>query len=363
MYAKLAMEARQTELELKQISEILKPGYDLDKEQPHISGERFLMTRDKLVLVGKSKKDNLRVIIKASRFKKGRDEIMQERTARIILSTLLFSKDVILFPKEILLWTDISTNYLVFITEFIEQDRVFVSYPVEEQFFTILRAFEVQEAFHATTFEHKKSVKNMFSIFTAKKYLDSFNDFIQIIQKNYPNENSNDILSEALKILEENRPLIDEYSNHLTHTDFVPHNFRTNGRKIYMLDCSSIHFGNKYEGWARFLNYMVIHNPELEQFLNEYVLKNRGTNDYLNLRLMRVYKIGYLLKYYAESLEKTTGNLNTLTLKRINFWHEVLKAVLSDTQLSKEILQDYIENRDDLRSEEEKKRQREFSVA
>jgi len=130
-----------------------------------------------------------------------------------------------------------------------------------------------------------------------------------------------------------------------------------------MLDCSSIHFGNKYEGWARFLNYMVIHNPELEQFLNEYVLKNRGTNDYLNLRLMRVYKIGYLLKYYAESLEKTTGNLNTLTLKRINFWHEVLKAVLSDTQLSKEILQDYIENRDDLRSEEEKKRQREFSVA
>ena len=39
---------------------------------------------------------------------------------------------------------------------------------------------------------------------------------------------------------------------------------------------------------------MVHHNPDLEKILSEYVRANRGEEEYLSLRLMRVYKLGFL---------------------------------------------------------------------
>jgi hypothetical protein len=130
-----------------------------------------------------------------------------------------------------------------------------------------------------------------------------------------------------------------------------------------MLDCSAVHFGNKYEGWARFLNYMLIHNPRLEQVLSSYIRANRGADEYLDLRLMRAYKIGYLLEYYARSLEKTSGDLRELTKLRLKFWLEMLKAVVTDAQPDPKISEEYRTGRDGLRSQEEKERQQEFARA
>jgi hypothetical protein len=353
---------RKIEENLMIVSDILGSiGFSLDKEQPHISGERFLMTRDKLVLVGKAEKDGKRVIIKISSHPDGQKEINQEKRARDFLSDLSFSDDTILFPQEI--YFGMIKSYLIWICKFIPQDKVFVAHTLEEQFFLILRAFEAQEAFHATTLEHKKNVENVFETFLAEDYLKDFADFKNIISKNYDDGSLIKTMNQAEKVLRDNGALIKVYCNYLTHTDFVPHNFRVKDHLIYMLDCSAIHFGNKYEGWARFLNYMTIHNPDLEHILSEYVLKNRGKEEYENLQLMRIYKIGFLLKYYAESIKKTSGDLHNLTKKRIEFWHQMMSAVMENKFADKEIIEQYKKERDNLRSEEEKRRQKEFAVA
>src|SRR3989344_3448998 len=134
-------------LEIQKISTIIRNlGFSLDQNQPHVSGERFLMTKDKLVLVGKRASDDLRVVVKASSHKGGEQEIRNEKK------------------------------------------KVFVEHSAEEQFFLILRAFESQEAFHATTFEHMRQVASVFPIFDAQKYLKEFQNFKATISANYHHE-------------------------------------------------------------------------------------------------------------------------------------------------------------------------------
>src|SRR3989344_1548519 len=171
------------DLEIHDVSFILRGlGFNLDQDQPHISGERFLMTKEKLVLVGKRMSDNLRVIIKVSNHDSGKKEIMDEKRARDLLQTLSFTKESILFPKEIMF--EKKNDYLFWISEFIEQKKVFVEYSLEEQFFLILKSFESQEAFHATTFEHLKTVSSVFPIFYAREYFKEFEDFSKSFVKN-----------------------------------------------------------------------------------------------------------------------------------------------------------------------------------
>lgn len=348
--------------ELKKISTILNSlGFSLDESQPHISGERYLMTKDKLVLAGHRVEGGEKVIIKASRHPDGQKEIQVEKKSRDILKLLAFAKKTITFPDE--LYFGQHGEFLIWITLFIPQDKVFVAHGIEEQFFLALRAFEAQETFHATTFEHLRNIKDTFPIFKSPEYLREFENFKRSVADNYPDEKLNAVLEIASVFLETHKETIDRYANHLTHTDFVPHNFRIKGHDIYMLDCSSVYFGNKYEAWARFLNYMLIHNPTLEQLLSEYLRKNRGEEESLSLRLMRVFKLGKLLEYYTRSLAKTTGDLHALTLVRIKFWQEALVALLADTPLSEKVRNEYITSRDQLRSPEEKERQREFSIA
>ncbi len=327
-------------------------GFTLETEQPHISGERFLMAKNKQVLVGHDKTSK-RVVIKISNMAEGQEDITKEKRARDMLASLSFALDNILFPEEI--YFGKKDGYVIWAIEFIEQEKVFVEYTLEEQFFLILRAFEAQEAFHATTFEHEKKVEGLFPILHAKEYFSEFAKF------------EIDGLKEAEDFLLSHKQLIDKYCNYLTHTDFVPHNFRVRNRKIYMLDCSpeirTVHFGNKYEGWARFLNYMTIHNPKLEKLLGDYIRKNRGEEEYLSLRLMRVYKLGFILNFYHKSLVNTDGDLKELTLERIDFWREVLKYVLEDKEMPEGFVEEYKKKRDTLRSDEEKKRQKEFAVA
>lgn len=348
--------------ELKEISSILNSlGFSLDESQPHISGERYLMTKDKLVLAGKNTKNGERVIIKASEHPDGKKEIEVEKNSRDLLKSLSFAKKAISFPDE--LYYGKHDNFLIWITAFIPQDKVFVAHGIEEQFFLALRAFEAQETFHATTFEHLQNIKTTFPIFKSPEYLKEFENFRKTIAENSSDDKLASTLVSANKFLKTHKETIDRYANHLTHTDFVPHNFRIKGHDVYMLDCSSVYFGNKYEAWARFLNYMLIHNPILERLLADYIFKNRGEEEYLSLRLMRIFKIGKLFEYYARSLKKTTGNLHSLTEARIEFWHHALQAILSDTPLPEKILSEYIKKRDSLRSPEEKERQREFALA
>ena len=78
---------------------------------------------------------------------------------------------------------------------------------------------------------------------------------------------------------------------------------------------------------------------------------------------MRIYKIAFLISYYVQSLSKTEGDLHKLTMARIDFWFAILKSIIHESPLDQKILDSYIKERDSLRSEEEKKRQKEFAKA
>jgi len=76
------------------------------------------------------------------------------------------------------------------------------------------------------------------------------------------------------------------------------------------------------------------------------------------VRLMRVYKLGFLLQFYTGALQKSSGNLRTLAEVRIAFWTEAMLAVLHDEPLVSGVIREYQATRDTLRSDEEKERQR-----
>lgn len=335
---------------LADITALLAPlEYSLAAEQPHISGERELLSIHKLVLVG-TNKSHERVIIKVSKEPSGIAEILKEKEARDVLAELSFASDELRQAKE--LFAGKVGDYYVLITEFIDQERIFVSHPLEDQFFIALGAFEAQESFHATTYEHRKEFKKAFARYTPETYLSLF--------RSYRDRVPSAAMDKAYELLKENRDVLERYGDYLTHNDFVPHNMRLKGRELYVLDLSSFWFGNKYEGWARFLNYMVLHNPLLEDALVTY-LKQHRPDEYLCLRLMRVYKLGVLLDYYARTLPKTTDDLRTLTELRITLWSEVLEHMLRGQPYPLEKVYAYREARNGLRSEEEKRRQREFA--
>jgi len=355
--------------EISTISGLLKPlGFSLEEQQPYVSGERYLaigMAGGKFVLAGTRDADGAKVIIKASRQKDGKKEIESEKKSRDLMRSLSFADKKILIPEELYYGT--KSDYVFLIMRFIPQDKVFVAHTIEEQFFIALSAFEAQESFHATTYEHLRAIKDVFPVLYAAEYFKDFDRLRASALHLYPDESLRATLEKTDSFLRKNKVTIDRYANYLTHTDFVPHNFRIMEHTLFMLDCvpnyATIHFGNKYEGWARFINYMMLHSPELERLLVDYVRRNRGEDEYLSLRLMCAYKLTFLLEFYARSLPKTTGDLHTLTLARLTYWREALVAILEDRPLAKEITEQYVKTRNSLRSEEEKARQREFAVA
>ena len=352
--------------ELPAISTLLGTlGFSLDTLQPYTSGERYLMSGGKLVLAGTEIKSGTKVIIKASRNKDGKKEIESEKRSRDLMKSLSFADKKILIPEELYYGTE--SEYVFLITRFISQEKVFVAHTIEEQFFIALSAFEAQESFHATTYEHLRAVKDVFPVLSSAEYIKEFVRLKNSILRANPDESLLSTLERTEKFLAENGVIIDRYGNYLTHTDFVPHNFRITEHSLFMLDCvpnyATVHFGNKYEGWARFLNYMLIHNPELDKLLSGYIRDTRGENEYMSLRLMRAYKITFLLEFYARALEKTSGDLHALTLARLAYWRGALEAIIEDQPISKEVTDKYVTTRDSLRSEEEKARQREFAIA
>lgn len=340
-----------------------KHGFSLHEHQPYLSGERSLMAKNRIVLAGTPLGGQERVIIKISNVESGRKEIRTEKRVRDLLQSLAFAKKTIAFPNEVY-FTDTGI-YTILITEFIEQEKIFVEYTLEEQFFMALRAFEEQEAFHATTFEHTRAISGIFELFDAKKYLSVFHTFVETLEETCGEHEATHTVKRAEELLTEHTDIINRYANVFTHTDFVPHNFRVHKGVLYMLDCGDsmeVHFGNKYEGWARFLNYMYIHNPALERLLTQYLRKNRDEEEYTSLRLMRIYKAGRLLSYYARALKETTGDLHALTELRLNFWNDILTCLLADETPQEKLALEYREKRNQLRSSEEKERQKDFAA-
>ena len=344
---------------------LLNLGFELESDQPHLIGERYLMhavttkSGKKLILLGKRISDGKRVIIKATRDIYGIREIEHERLCRRLLQEIKFAYKTFLSPEE-LLFTK-KDSFVISIQTFIEQESTFLNRPLPQQFSLALKAFKAQEAAHAATYEHARRIAKTFGAMDAEKYLSTFSEFVaNILSTTSGKPDLENALREAQTRLEENKNTIQQYAHFLTHTDFVPHNFRIVGEDIYLLDYSSLRFGNKYEGWARFLNFMTLYNPDLEKALVTYVRENRTHEESESLKLMRLYRLGEIIWYYTRALEKSTDELLVLNKARAEFWTEVLKAQLKDIPLDEKILTAYKIARDALRSDDEKKRQKDL---
>ena len=346
--------------ELPRVAALLVP-YEitLSKDQPHTKGERFLMqaltttSGKKLILLGTDTKTGRKILIKATSDFAGTQELEHERQCRSLLHSMKFSYESFHSPKELYF---IKTNdYTIFVSEYIEQDSSFLERPLSEQFSFALRALKAQEHTRATTAGHLAQTKRIFGTRNSADYIRMFEAFIIAVQVKQINTIA--VLEEACSVLKKNSTRIEQYGNFLTHTDFVPHNFRIEDDTLYLLDFSSLRFGNKHEGWARFLNFMTLYNPELEILLLNYVRENRAPEECESLHLMRLFRLGEIITYYANTLEKSTDNLRILNQARINFWTEVLKAELKNTHVADTVVATYKTLRDQLRSEDEKARQ------
>lgn len=332
---------------------------ELDETQLNIGGERDFLSPNKFVLSGTYVDTGKKAILKCAKHPEGVAEIVQEHKIMKALRDLPFSEEELIAPNETYFGT--VSSYMVSVTDFIEQPKVFTDFGIEEQFFMALHALESQETFHATTREHQEWVRDLFTRHTPDFYISDFARMSAHIKTVWPE--TTEPLTEGAIFLEENRNTLEVFDRYLIHFDLVPHNFRIKDRQLHLLDFVSFRLGNKYESWARFINYMEVHNPALVPLLLEYVKNDRGENEYLSLRLMRVYKAGFLLEYYAKTYEKTEGNLKALTAARLTFWTAVLRAVIKDEPVSAEVRAHYYSERDTLRTEEEKERQRQFTWA
>lgn len=336
-------------------------GFSIDDVQPHVGGERYLMqavtteSGRKLILLGKRASDQKRVVMKVTNDPKGQTELAKERERRALLNTIRFAYQVFDAPSEF--YFGVIGGYCISIQEFITQEKTFLERPIEEQFALALRAFKAQEGVHATTYGHQRSITRFFGTYTASTYLSQFQTFQERISSATTHPKLAPLLSRAGTILESHKRVIEQYCGFLTHTDFVPHNFRISGNTIFLLDHSSIRFGNKYEGWARFLNFMTLYNPALEKALVQYVKDNRTPEESLALYAMRMYRLGEIIAYYCSSIEKSTGDLRTLNTARVQFWSEVLEAIIDKRELAESVRSEYMMTRDNLRSDDEKKRQ------
>jgi len=331
----------------------------LDQTQLNIGGERAIMSPDKLVLTGTQTDSNKRIVLKYATHKNGVDEIRAEHAIRASLINLPFAEQEVLMPEESFYKS--TERYAVSVTAFIEQPKVFTDHSLKDQFFMAIHALEQQESFHVTTREHQSWIRDTFPRHTPDFYLNTYKEMSTSIQRNWTAGKST--LERGQHLLESNIELLRGYDGYLIHSDFVPHNFRIDSNQLYLLDFVSYRSGNKYELWARLINFMEIHSPELVTLLLEFVKEDRGKEEYSVLRLMRVYKISFLLNYYARTLTQTTGDLHELTKARLVFWTTCLEAILKDDPLENEVRQTYYKARDTFRTPEEKARQRQFTWA
>ncbi len=337
---------------LKQLFEQL--GFELDEYQPHVGGERKVFAIGKFVLFGHSVQHNVRVVLKAACDVASKSEIARERICRTALENIQFAYGTFSSPEEILFSE--KAGYTIQVTRFIEQDMPFLERPTSEQFRFALKGLKAMEAAHAATYEHLRSVKGIFPTMNTDEYISAFSKYIDVASKS--SETRKDLLANLGKQLAQKRDDIERYCGFLTHFDFMPQNIRISGDTMFLLDHSSLRFGNKHESWARMINFMELYNPELARALEKYIQDNRAPEENESLRLMRLYRLGELLAHHARiETESNDTALQELSKKRVWFWSHVATAVQANSEISKEIIAEYKAARDSLRSLEEKERQ------
>ncbi len=335
---------------------LISEGFILNKEQPHLSGERYVLSGPKLVLYGIRKKDNLKVIIKITTNTKSATELEHERESYKFLKSINFAYQTFKSPEEILFGRHDAYTFLI--TKYIPQEKTFLERTLKDQFFIALKAFEAQEGSHATTYKHIHNIRKVFEVYDANRYIETLKKYQTEVADILPeNKEIQKVLSLAVDVFGKDKELINLYSNFLTHWDFVPHNFRIHNQDLYLLDHVAIRFGNKYEGWARFMNFMMLYNNELKNVLDKYVYDNRNESEYKTLQLMRIYRLSELVWFYVTKRKHADGNLITLTDARINLWNKALEACLYGNNLEISIINDYKKIRNELRDKDEKVRQ------
>ncbi|HEX8947033.1 MAG TPA: hypothetical protein VF829_02360 [Candidatus Paceibacterota bacterium] len=340
--------------------------FTLDAEQPQTIGERYL-TRPigsgrKVVLFGRRRSNGMRVVVKTSSETQGKDELLHETRVHAMLSRIRFAYGTFALP-EILLF---DKQHGVLVTEYIEQEKSFLERPLKEQFALALDAFKAQESTHATTAEHWSELERLMKEHAHyvkpgeyRKIGEYAQDLVGLLADEKELYSKIDaLLNKVIELLEARRETLERYDGFLTHWDFTPQNFRIRDDTLYLLDLTSIRFGNKYESWARFINFMTLYNSPLAQALVEYVQLNRTEEEVNALRLMRAYRLVELIRYYATWLGKTQGDTLELAKARIAFWTEVLEAVLNGREVSEDVIDVYKNKRDALRTADEKQRQR-----
>ena len=336
-----------------------KHGFSLDADQLHIKGERYL-TRPiggakKILLLGRNS-DDARVVIKIGSDKQGIAEIEHERICRDTLDKMDFAHDILHSPKELLFTKE--CGRAITVSEFIEQEISFTERSVPEQFTLALSLLKTQEQVHATTYGHARTVRRTFGEMRADDYLQKCKTYTTEIEAaETKNQQIKETLEKSFQLLNKNKDAIEQYGGFLANWDLTPQNIRINKNHIYFLDHASFHFGNKHESWARFINFMSLYEPQVAHALVEYIRNNRTTEESFSLKLMRVYRLVELIRFYTGWLPRTEGSTYELARARIDFWHEVLRATFDNNFVFSEVTERYKTTRDILRSEEEKKRQ------
>jgi hypothetical protein len=343
----------------KELTELLRRHrLQLTPDQPHVGGERALLSPGKLVLMATTESKES-VVVKYSISPAGAKEIAQEAKVRRLFELLPFSTEQFLLPRILLHEARTADEFLV--SEFISQPQILQDYPLTEQFFMSLHALENQESFHATTLEHHAYAREYFQTLSVSDYLETLQTMITVIAQQEPNLVS---LLDAIKsAFREHTNVLSTFDGYLVHADFVPHNFRIAHNQLYLLDYVSFRIANKYEAWARYVNFMEVHQPELARLLVSYLERDRNAYELQAFWLIRMYRAIFLLNYYCTVLPKTAGELQELTKLRITLWSKLLEHIFYKTAVSEELIDTYRTKRDSLRTETEKIRQRTFTKA
>jgi hypothetical protein len=345
----------------KQEMAILKPileekGLVLLDDQPHISGERFLMSGKKVVLEAKEEGSLNKLIIKSTSDTKYRAELIAEASSQSRLQEIPFAYHPLLAPEQ--RWLEKDGDRVTVATEYIEQPIPFLTLPLEKQFDLILDAFKMLAGVHVTTASHSSFVKK-FKSWNAKNYLEAAEGFLEEIKDREPGATT--LLSTVetgFNILNNKEIDIERFCGFLTHDDFALHNFRFYQDAIYLIDQSSLLFGNKHESWARLMNFMILNNRDLEQAILKYTKNNLSDEEQSSLYLMRIYKLIELINYHHRATIESVDNIKKLSERRITFWSLVLEKTIHNQDVDQADVEAYKKDRDDLRSPEEKARQK-----
>lgn len=334
-------------------------GFSIEKDQPYIGGEHFAFSKKKLVLLGRQTNNEKRQVIKISNDPEGAAEILQEHKCRVALKKINSSRFVFFFPEE--LFFEQKNGYTISATEFIKQENSFLDLPLTKKVSLALKSLQAQETIKIDQYQKDDSVSRAFEIWNAQSYLEAVDRYSYDIDLFLPKDKKTKALfAETRNFFTDNLETVDLFSGFLMHWDFNPNNFRVNKDNLYFLDLSSFRFGNKYESWGRFANFMTLYDRPLENEIAEYVKKNRAQKESLSLKLLRAFRLLELIRHHANIFQKSSGNLAFLSKARVDFWGKALEALMENKILDRQTVEEYKNQRDNLRSEKEKQRQKEI---